>query len=383
MINKLKRNKLLVMTPGPTEVHEDVLKAMDADATNPDLDLDFYEKYMAVLNKFKKIIKTNNTAYILCGEGILGLEAACSSLIEQGDRILCIANGIFGEGFADFAKMFGADVVVYRGNSKTGIDVIDLEKFLENDSNFKLATVVHCETPSGITNPIKEICKLLSQKRIISIVDAVSSMGGEDIETDAWNIDILLGGSQKCFSAPVGLAPLCISRNALDIIENRKTPIIGYYSNLKVWENWYKDKWFPYTQPIHNIMAFDVALDRCLHKDFISIHKKYAEAVRKAFINSGFDLFPKSHFSNTVTAINLPAGIKFKTLFDELKEKGVLIGGGIGVLKDLIFRIGHMGENCNFEKMMFLFKAMDEVFSKNGVILKSSIAKEFESEFSS
>ena len=96
---------LLVMTPGPTEIHEDVLNAMAVQGTNPDLDLAFYEKYMEVVNKFKQIVKTNNTAYILCGEGILGLEAACSSMIEPGDRVLCIANGIFGEGFADFAKM--------------------------------------------------------------------------------------------------------------------------------------------------------------------------------------------------------------------------------------------------------------------------------------
>ncbi|MCP4181242.1 MAG: alanine--glyoxylate aminotransferase family protein [bacterium] len=368
---------LLVMTPGPTEVHEDVLNAMAERATNPDLDLAFYEKYLGVVNKFKKIVKTNNTSYILGGEGILGLEAACASLIEFGDRVLCIANGIFGEGFADFAKMFGAEVVIYRGDTERGIDIVDLEKFLKKDSNFKLTTVVHCETPSGIVNPIEPICKLLRDKNILSVVDAVSSIGGEYIDTDKWGIDILLGGSQKCFSAPVGLAPLCISDKAMDIIQNRKTLVVGYYNNLKVWKTWYEDKWFPYSQLINNIMAFDKALDRCLEKDFVSIHKKYADAVRKAFINCGFELFPKSHFSNTITAVKMPEGISFRTLFTDLKKEGVLIGGGFDFLKDKIFRIGHMGENCDLEKFTFLFKAMDKVFLQNKIKLESSILEEF------
>jgi len=370
-----------MMTPGPTGMHEDFLNAMAADVTNPDLDLAFYDKYMDVVDKFKKIIKTTNTSYILGGEGILGLEAACCSLIEPGDRVLCITNGIFGEGFADFAKMFGGDVVVYNGNTRTGIDVKKLENFLNNDSDFKLATLVHCETPSGITNPIKSICKLLSNKKIVSVVDAVASMGGEHIETDNWNIDILLGGSQKCFSAHVGLAPLSISDKAMEIIQNRKSPITGYYNNLKVWKNWYEDKWFPYTQLISNVMGFDKALDRCLEKDFVSIHQKYADAVRYAFVICGFELFPKSHYSNTVTAVNLPDRISFQTLFDDLKSEGVLIGGGFGFLKDKIFRIGHMGENCSFEKFNILFKAMDKVFVKNGIQLKSSILKEFNQVF--
>ena len=374
-------NNLLIMTPGPTEIHTDVLNAMANRVTNPDLDLDFYEKYKEVINKFKKIVRTKNTTYILGGEGILGLEAACSSLIEPGDRILCIANGIFGEGFADFAKMFGAEVIVYRGNNKNGIDVKDLEKFLAKDSNFKLATLVHCETPSGIINPIKEICELLSRKKILSVVDAVASMGGENIETDNWKIDILLGGSQKCFSAPAGLTPLSISDNAIDVIDSRKAPIVGYYNNLKVWKTWYEDKWFPYTQPISNIMAFDIALDKVLSKDFVSIHKKYANAIRNAFTNCGFQLYPESSFSNTVTAVNLPKGLTFKTLFNDLKSKGVLIGGGFDFLKDKIFRIGHMGENCDLEKMTFLLQAMDEVFLENNIKLQASIIKEFKSEF--
>ncbi|HJO95022.1 MAG TPA: alanine--glyoxylate aminotransferase family protein [Victivallales bacterium] len=371
-------SSLLVMTPGPTEVHEDVLNAMAERATNPDLDLAFYEKYKGTVDKFKKIVRTKNTSYILGGEGILGLEAACASLIEHGDRVLCIANGIFGEGFADFAKMFGAEVEVFKGENDKGINVDDLKTFLKKDSDFKLATVVHCETPSGIVNAIQPICKLLADKNIISVVDAVSSMGGEHIDADKWNIDILLGGSQKCFSAPVGLAPLSISNKALKVIESRKTSIVGYYNNLKVWKTWYEDKWFPYSQLINNIVAFDKALDRCLEKDFVTIHKKYAGAIRQTFINCGFKLFPKSHFSNTVTAVKMPEGINFKTLFDNLKAEGVLIGGGFDFLKDKIFRIGHMGENCDLEKFRFLFKAMDKVFTENNIKLKVSILKEFE-----
>ena len=370
---------MLIMTPGPTYVHEEVRSAMMRPITNPDLDLGFYEFYRETCNEFKKLLKTENEVLILGGEGILGLEAACASLIEPGDRVLCIDNGIFGKGFGDFQKMYGGEVVYYEADYKKAIDAYALEEFLKKDNNFKMATLVHCETPSGITNPINLICPLLKQYGIITVVDSVSGIGGEDIRVDEWKIDIALGGSQKCLSAPPGLTFLSISKAALAAIDNRKTPVAGFYCNLGIYKNWYENKWFPYTQSISDIYALRCALDRLLHEgDYLKRHKKIAEAVRKSLTISGLELYAREGHSNTVSTVLIPEGITFEVLYEEmLNNHGVMIGGAFDYLKGKVFRIGHMGENCREEKLYLTMKALNEVFTRHGIKLNGEIHKHF------
>jgi len=119
----------MIMTPGPTYIHEDVRRAMAKEITNPDLDLNFFEFYKETCNEFKKIYNTNNDVLIINGEGILGLEASCASLIEPGDKVLCIDNGIFGHSFADFAKIYGAEVTYYTCDYRKSVSVNKLEEF--------------------------------------------------------------------------------------------------------------------------------------------------------------------------------------------------------------------------------------------------------------
>lgn len=374
--------KPLLMTPGPTQVHENVRQAMAEDITNPDLDQDFIEYYKETCDKLKKIFKTENDVLILNGEGILGLEAACASLIEPGDRILCIDNGIFGKGFKDFAEIYGADVVSYKEDYRRAIDVEKLKKFLEKDNDFKLATLVHCETPSGITNPVDKICSLLNEYGILSIVDSVSAIGGEPIEVDKWKMDIVLGGSQKCISASPGLTFLSISKRAWKVIKNRKVPIASFYCNLGLWENWYEEKWFPYTQPISDIYGLNTAVDRILEVDnYIKRHRKIGKAVRKSIKKAGLKLYPLDGFSNTVTTMLIPEGVTFSEINNLMLEKhNIMIAGAFDYLKDKVIRIGHMGENCYEEKLYITLKALDETIKSLGIKIKGSLHKHFVNE---
>ena len=369
----------LIMTPGPTFIRENVREAMGRPITNPDLDLEFYDFYKNTCEKLQSIMHTKNQVLILDGEGILGLEAACASLIEEGDKVLCIENGIFGYGFKDFAEMYGGNVTFFHGERDHGINIENLENFLKENHDFKVATVVHCETPSGITNPIKDICPILKKYGILSIVDSVSSIGGEEIQVDEWNIDISLGGSQKCLSAPPGLTFLSISKDATDAMNKRKTPIRSFYANLSIWKDWYENKWFPYTQPISDIYAFHRALDNFLEdKDALLRHKSYAEACRYALKECGLALLPKDCYSNTVSTVLVPEGINYKDLFNKLySEHNILIAGGFDFLEDKIFRIGHMGENCYEEKLYITLKAINTVLNELGFNLKGELHKEF------
>ena len=188
-----------IMTAGPTQVRENVRMARSLETTNPDLDVAFVEFYKETCDKLQSMLHCSGRAYILGGEGILGLEAACASLTEPGDRVLVLDNGIFGKGFADFVTMYGGEAVLYTSDYQRPIDAADLRSFLEKDSDFKYATVVHCDTPSGVLNDVSEICPLLAEFGILWVVDSVAGMFGEYLNFDESKIDILCGPAPVFF----------------------------------------------------------------------------------------------------------------------------------------------------------------------------------------
>ena len=372
--------KPLMMSPGPTAINEEVRRALSQNIINPDLDPEFFEFYKSVTEKIQKLLKTKNQVLVLNGEGILGLEAACASLIEPGDRVLCIDNGLYGKGFGDFAKMYGGDVTYFTCDYRREVDSEALRNFLKVNEKFKIATLVHCETPSGLTNPIDRICAVLHEQGIVTVVDSVSGIGGEKVEVDNWGIDIALGGSQKCLSAPPGLCFMSISEAAWEKILNRKHPIAGFYVNLGIWKNWYSEKFFPYTQPVSDLYALDAALDIALAQGEVLLnkHSKIAGAVRKSLISAGLTLYPLEGFSNTVTAVNVPEKTTFNDIFNiMLSEHDVLIAGSYDVFQGKIFRIGHMGENCSTEKVFVTLQALNNTLLSLGIDLKAKIHVEF------
>lgn len=371
----------LIMTPGPTGIRENVRLARAQECTNPDLDLEFYDFYKETCERFAEIFQTKEEVRILSGEGILGLEAACASLTEKEDRVLVIDNGVFGEGFGDFVKMYGGEAVYFKGDREKQIDINELKEFLEKDSNFKYATVVHCDTPSGILNNLKEICPLLKSKGILTVVDTVAAVGGEDIKVDQWKVDIALGGSQKVFSAPPGLTILSISRDAFNAMEKRKSPIPAFYCNLLMWKDYYEKKWFPYTMPISDIMGLRVAADNILEEGLENIlnrHRVIADATRTAVRESGLELFVKDGFSNTVTVIKVPDNIDDKKLRDNMiNDFNVFIAGSFDFLEGKVIRIGHMGESAKVDKVSYTLLALDKSLEKLGFITKKKLYDSF------
>ena len=363
-------NKKINYAPGPTETRENVRLARAEKTTNPDIDIDFVEFYKKTCEKFGNIIGTKNDVYILSGEGILGLEAACASLTDKGDRVLVIDNGIYGEGFKDFVTMYGGEYVLFSSEYTKSIDIDELKAFLDEDSNFKYATVVHCDTPTGVLNDVSKICPLLKKYGILTVVDSVAGMVGERLSVDESKIDIILGGSQKAISAPAGLTIVGISQDAKNCIKNRKTDVIGFYCNLNIWEGYYEKKYFPYTMPISDIMGLDKALDNILEEGIENVlnrHEKIAYSVRKSIEEYGLELFLEEGYSNTVTAIKIPESIGALELTDYmLKNYNTLVATSLNQYMDTILRIGHMGENANLNKIEHVLNVLDKSLSALG-----------------
>ena len=355
-----------IMTPGPTQVAGNVRMARMKECTNPDLDTSFCEFYKETCELISELLGTKNETLILGGEGILGLEAACASLTEPGDKVLVIDNGLYGNGFKDFVTMYGGVPTMYTVDYKNTINIVDLEKFLEKNHDFKYATVVHCDTPSGMLNDISRICPLLKKYGIMTVVDSVSAMFGEYVNVDEFQIDLLCGGSQKAVSAPPGLTFVVISDDAKKAMHNRKTPIAAFYANLTIFDGYYEKKWFPYTMPISDIYGLRVAFDNIKNdKDILKRHAQVADKVRTTLKEAGFTFYQNSGFSNTVTVFNVPEGMTADYILEEMKKRyGIMLAGSFGEFEGKVIRIGHMGENAYMDKVDEVLKGIMEICGK-------------------
>lgn len=368
-----------IMTPGPTQVAENVRLARSRECTNPDLDENFVEFYKETCEEISHLLHTDNETLILGGEGILGLEAACASMTEPGDRVLVLDNGIYGKGFADFVSMYGGCPELYSRNYRETLDVPELENFLKEHHNYKYATVVHGDTPSGMLNDVSAICPLLKKYGIMTVVDSVSASFGEPMRISDWQIDIMCGGSQKVVSAPPGLTFVVISDDAKKAMADRKTPIASFYANLTTFAHYYEEKWFPYTMPISDIYGLRAAIDNiAADPDILTRHEKIAEASRKAITGAGLNLYLKSGFSNTVTVFEVPEGTTAKAILDGVKnDYNIMLAGSFDVLAGKVIRIGHMGNNSDYYNVREVFAALDGTLARLGVPLKASMEKLF------
>lgn len=338
-----------LMTPGPTQVRENVRVARSLECTNPDLDIEFVEYYKETCELISRLLNTKNQAFILDGEGILGLEAACASLTEPGDKVLVLDNGIYGKGFGDFVTMYGGEVTYYSSSYDEEISVEALADFLAENHDFKYATLVHCDTPSGMLNPVEELSRELHKYGIMTVVDSVSAMFGEPLDVDNGQIDIVCGGSQKVVSAPPGLTFVTVSSEALKAMINRKTPIASFYANILVFRNYYEDKWFPYTMPISDIYGLRQALENIeSDQDIYDRHQRLADYTRSSLKNMGLELYGKNGYSNTVTVFKVPDGYTADEILSNMLQKyDIMLAGSFDIFASKLIRIGHMGENAN------------------------------------
>ena len=368
-----------IMTPGPTQVRENIRLARARECTNPDLDENFAEFYKETCQQISRLLHTENETLILGGEGILGLEAACASLTEPGDRVLVLDNGIFGKGFADFVSMYGGKPELYTVDDKNPIDPHALEEFLKDSHDYKYATLVHCDTPSGMLNDVHRLCPVLKRYGILTVVDAVSSMFGEELDVDRAGIDVVCGGSQKAVSAPPGLTFVTISEKAKKAMAERTTKIASFYANLKVFEGYYEAKWFPYTMPISDIYGLRQAIDNIEHdKNMLDRHAKIGNACRQALKEAGLKLHLEQGFSNTVTVFDVPEGTTASRILEIMKkEYNIMLAGSFDSLAGQVIRIGHMGSNANTADMAETMEALEHTLNQLGIPLKCSLKDRF------
>lgn len=367
-----------LMTAGPTQVPEDVLHARSRIFPNPDQDPNFVEFYHKTCQRISQLLgSTEHETLILGGEGILALEAACATLTEPGDRVLVLDNGIFGAGFADFVKIYDGVPTLYTTDYRRELDPAALRSYLEKNHDFKYATLVHCDTPSGILNDISVLCPLLKEYGILTVVDSVAAMFGEPVDVKN-GIDVLCGGSQKVLSAPPGLAFVTLSPDAWERMKNRSAPVASFYANLLTFASYYEDQWFPYTMPVSDLYGLAAALEHVASdQEMIIRHSKIAAACRASLTSAGISLYPESGHANTVTAFCVPEGLTSKAVLEGMLKHGIMLSDSFGPFSGKVIRIGHMGANCNREDMEETLSALQAVLSALGMTLLCHMADTF------
>jgi len=370
----------LIMTPGPTEIPLRVKKAMIRETTNPDLDPSFLELYNNVRGKLQKLLNAEKShIYVMAGEAIMGLEASIANTMKPGDKVIVVANGVFGEGFADIVKAYGGKPLLIAGeNWRGGVDVGEVERALEKNRDASILTIVHCDTPSAILNDVRSVAKIARDFGVITIVDAVSTIGGVPVEFDNWGLDILIGGSQKVLNAPPGLTVIALSDDVWERVE--RVNYTGLYMSFKLWRDMLDVKnVFPYTMPDVLVYALDEALNIILEEGLEQVysrHLKAREASWRALETLNLEPYPSSleHSSPTVSAIIVPQSVSERKLRDYIWVKyGVLLAGSWGRLEGKVIRVGHMGLQASRTHLLKAYTALARGLKDMG--LEVSVSK--------
>jgi alanine-glyoxylate transaminase/serine-glyoxylate transaminase/serine-pyruvate transaminase len=276
-------------------------------------------------------------------------------------------NGFFGQRLATIARYRGIETVTVTAPWGQPISPDDVRAALAKHSSIAGLIVVHHETSTGVLNPVSDLGALAQEFDVPFIVDAVSSLGGEDLAMDDWGIDICVTASQKCLEAPPGLAPVAVSRHAWAVMDRKGHFPAGWYLNLRVWRQYVEDwgDWhpFPVTMATNNVLALRAALDRLEAEGLdrrIARYRDAAPFLRAGLRDLGSQLFVNGEVaSSTITAVRRRPGMDVAQLITFLQEKhGIRIAGGLGETRGEIFRVGHMGKAASREYVSLLLEAL-------------------------
>ena len=345
----MKNERELLMIPGPTIVSPRVLRAL-AKPVLSHVSNEFVEGYAEALALQKKLFGTEGTPFLLSGSGTLGMEAAISNLMEKGDKVLCVENGYFGEKWEEIVETHGG--VVDRLRFEWG-DPVDVKKVKEKlgSNEYKLFTVEHVDTSTGIANDLKKIGELRKNTDALYVVDSVCGIGGMPLKMDAWNIDYCLTGSQKALGAPPGISLFCVNDKAWQTVEKRKSPPSDYYVNLKRWKPIMDNPKGYFATPATGLVLGMLESLRIIFEEGLETRWKRHEVFSKAFQAGikalGWGSFPaEGHNAHTLTVPKVPEGVDDAKMRTSMFQKyGVIIAGGLGKLGGKTVRVGHMGNN--------------------------------------
>jgi len=359
-----------LLLPGPTPVPTNVLRSMAKPMINH-RGPEFRELIAEVTEGVKKVYKTKNDVIIFPAAGTGAMEAAVVNFISPGDKVLAISIGVFGDRFTKIAEEFGAEVdrLEFPWGQAADAEVVR-EKIAQDRGKFiKAVLVTHNETSTGVVNDIRAIREAIGDHPALFIVDAVSGLGAMNLETDQWNLDVVVSGSQKAFMIPPGLSFLAISPRAMKISKNCTNR--RYYWDIGSALKYLEKGQTPYTPAISLFYGLKEALTMMESEgidNVIARHAVYRDMVRSGVKALGLELLADdSVASSSLTAVVAPEGIGANRIRRRMSERfNVVIAGGQQKLDDVIFRIGHLG-HVPYLDLLAVLAALEMVLVELGI----------------
>lgn len=377
-----------LMGPGPSDVSPRVLEAM-ARPTIGHLDPEFVTFMDDLKRLLRFALKTDNELTIpISAPGSAGMEAAVVNIVEPGDRVVVCINGLFGTRLREIVSRAGGEAISVEFDWGRPVDPAAVELALKEAGDVKALAFVHAETSTGVASDAAALCKIARQHGALSIVDAVTSVGGIEVDVDGWGADILYSGAQKCLSAPPGLSPLTLSPAAVEAVKARKTPVQSWFLDLTLVMAYWgspdgKDDGAPrsyhHTAPVNALYGLHEALvileEEGLETSWAR-HARMHHALKAGLEAMGLSLYVEEQYRlPQLNAVTVPDGVDEAMVRKHLLEKfGLEIGAGLGALAGKVWRIGLMGASARPDRVLLCLEALEDALMHQQAGINSGAA---------
>jgi alanine-glyoxylate transaminase/serine-glyoxylate transaminase/serine-pyruvate transaminase len=358
---------VLLMGPGPSSVHPDVYRALSRSTLGY---LDSY--FIGIMDQIKellqKLMKTGNDLTLaVSGTGMAGMETCLVNLLEPNDPVLILINGVFGMRMREIAARLGAEVEVLEFPWGSPIQPEAVKRKLAQGS-YKLVAMIHAETSTGVRNPAAQIGSLLKGSGSLYLLDAVTSLGGIEVDVDGWGVDALYSGSQKCLSCPPGLSPVSFSEKARRAIAGRKAGLPTFYFDVEMIGKYWggQQRSYHHTAPMNMLYGLYQALLLLMEEGMDQVfarHLRVQEKLVQGLERIGLELLVEEPYRlPMLCAVKIPEGVEDAAVRGALRSKHrIEIGAGLGPLAGRIWRIGAMGHTARESNVERLLAALQEL----------------------
>ncbi|MES3007642.1 MAG: alanine--glyoxylate aminotransferase family protein [Pseudomonadota bacterium] len=363
-----------LMGPGPSDVNPRILAAIGR-PTIGHLDPEFIRLMDEIKTLLQYAFKTSNSLTLpISAPGSAGMEAAFVNLLQPGDKVIVCQNGVFGGRMKENVERCGATAILVSDEWGCAIDLHKVEDALKAHPDTRMLAFVHAETSTGVRSDAQAIAALARQYDCLTIVDAVTSLGGIELDTDGWGLDVVYSGSQKCLSCVPGLSPITFSLRAVDLIRQRRHKVQSWFLDM----NLIMDYWgagskrsYHHTAPVNTLYALHETLlilqEEGLEKSWLR-HTHHHQALVAGLEAMGLSLIvePSSRLPQ-LNAVSVPDGVDEAAVRAALlKNYSLEIGAGLGALSGKVWRIGLMGFASNQRNVLFCLSALESTLVSMG-----------------
>jgi aspartate aminotransferase-like enzyme len=360
----IKKQRLL--TPGPTPLYPPALHAMMASDIHHRTE-DFRNVYKSALADLKEVLGTSHDALIFAASGTGALDGSVSNFFSRADKAIICSAGKFGERWVEIAKAYGLDVTVLQAEYGDTVSPERLEAALNNEPATRGVFVQASETSTGAAHDVRRMGEAVGKTDAIFVVDAITGIGTMPLDIGGWGLDVVIGGSQKAFMIPPGLAFVTVSPKAWKFAETASLP--HYYFDFRK-EKKNADKgessWTPATSLILALAEALKYVKRLGMANLVENAQLLAEATRAAVKELGLELFAPNSPGSSVTAVRAPKGMDSGVIVKEFRSRfGAIIANGQGSMKGRIFRIAHLGY-FDFADLFSVIAGLEIILEANG-----------------